>query len=330
MKRHERAKTTGLIIGKFMPVHRGHQYLIDFARQRVDQLTIIIFTKPNEPVAGELRVGWIKRLFADVEIIHIAEEHRIDFADPTAWDLWISAIRKVYPSGPDFVFSSEDYGGELARRLGAENILVDRKRKQVPVSASLIRENPAAHWEFMPSIARPHFVRRVCLVGAESTGKTTLAQSLAEHFETAWVPEFARAYLEPKNWVCEWDDMILIAEGQGRLEDEMAERANRVLFCDTDQMTTSIWTERYFGKPQEKILEMARRRRYDLHFLCDIDIAWVDDGTRDSREWREWFHGKFLSEIAARRLPAVILSGSFDERMSKAIMEVTRLLESPF
>lgn len=171
------------------------------------------------------------------------------------------------------------------------------------------------------------FIKRVCLIGAESTGKTTLAEALAHHFNTVWVREFAREYLEPKNWVCRWEDMIAIAEGQARLEDEMIERANRVLFCDTDPMTTSVWCERYFDKCDERILRLADERRYDLYFLCNIDFAWVDDGTRDSGHLRNWFHQRFLEEIETRRLPCALLSGSFEERMNEAIDEVNRLLE---
>lgn len=170
------------------------------------------------------------------------------------------------------------------------------------------------------------FIRRVCLIGAESTGKTTLAEALAHHFNTTWAREFAREYLEPKNWVCQREDMIAIAEGQARLEDEIVERANRVLFCDTDPMTTSIWCERYFDKCDPRILRLAEGRRYDLYFLCGTDIPWVNDGTRDSHHFREWFHRRFLEEIESRHLPSALLSGSFEERMSKAITEVTRLL----
>jgi NadR type nicotinamide-nucleotide adenylyltransferase len=170
-------------------------------------------------------------------------------------------------------------------------------------------------------------IKRVCLIGAESTGKTTLAEALALHFKTVWAREFARDYLEPKMWVCQWEDMIAIARGQARLEDEMIKRASRVLFCDTDAMTTSVWCERYFDRCDERILRLADERKYDLYFLCDIDFDWVDDGTRDSRHLREWFHRRFLEEIESRHLHCVMLSGSIEERMRRAIAEVERLIE---
>jgi NadR type nicotinamide-nucleotide adenylyltransferase len=322
------SKTTGLIIGKFMPPHFGHLHLVEYARSRVDHLAIIIFSKSHEPIPGPLRTEWMRKLCPDTEIIHVEEEHPVDFYSLAAWDLWTATIRKVYPSGPDIVFSSEGYGNRLAQSLGAKHVLVDLDRLAVPVSATKIRDDPMTNWDFIPSVARPFFVKRVCLIGAESTGKTTMARSLASHFNTTWAPEFARQYLLPKNWVCLWDDMIAIAEGQGRLEDEMAERANRVLLCDTDQVTTSIWCERYFNKCDERILRLAAGRKYDLYFLCDIDMPWFDDGTRDSREWRNWFHQKFLDSLTSRGVPFIILSGNFEARMRRAVEEVSRLVGS--
>jgi NadR type nicotinamide-nucleotide adenylyltransferase len=137
----------------------------------------------------------------------------VNFDDPEAWAFWIAAIRAVHPAAVDVVFSSEAYGAELARRLGARHVAFDPERTRVPISATQIRADPLAHWQFIPPPVRPYFVRRVALVGAESTGKTTLAQALAAHFGTVWVPEFARAYLLARGGVTE-QDMHVIAQGQ--------------------------------------------------------------------------------------------------------------------
>ncbi|HXG65858.1 MAG TPA: hypothetical protein VNO70_12195 [Blastocatellia bacterium] len=142
-----------------MPPHRGHQFLIEYARSRADHLTVIIFTKSHEPMPGSLRAEWMRQLFPEVSVLHVTEEHPMDFGDPAIWDLWIAAIRKVYPEGPDFVFSSEEYGEELARRLGAQHITVDPDRRQVPVSATMIRERPFAYWDFIPPPVRDYFAR---------------------------------------------------------------------------------------------------------------------------------------------------------------------------
>src|SRR5690242_874886 len=102
--------TTGLIIGKFMPPHAGHQALIDFARPQVDALTIILFSKPSEPIPGALRLSWLRELYPDLALHHIDRDAPVDYADPTAWDFWIGLIRAAHPAPVDVVFSSEPYG----------------------------------------------------------------------------------------------------------------------------------------------------------------------------------------------------------------------------
>lgn len=317
---------TGLIIGKFMPPHRGHQHLIDSARRQVEQLTVILFSKAHEPIPGRLRHQWLSRLYPDLPVLHITEEHPIDFNDPAVWELWIGAIRRVYPHGPDFTFSSEGYGEELARRLGARHILVDLPREQVPVSATLIRSAPLRYWDYLPPVVRPYYVKRVCIVGAESTGKTTLAEALARHYQTAWVPEYARAYLEQRGGVCKWEDMVPIARGMAKSEERLAEQANRVLICDTDLMTTSVWSEHYFGRCDEEILRLARERRHHLYFLTGCDVPWVFDGLRDSPHNRQWFHQRYHRELTQHQLPFLPLEGSPEQRLKTAVQAIDRLL----
>ena len=185
----------GLVIGKFMPPHDGHLRLFAVAQQCVARLHIVLFSKSNEPIPGRLREAWLRELAPEAFIHHVALDHPVNFDDPAAWDFWVGALRQVLPGAPDIVFSSEAYGDELARRLGARHWPVDPHRIQIPVSATQIRARPTEYWDHIPPPVRPYFVRRVAMVGAESTGKTTLAQALAAHFRTVRVPEFAREYL---------------------------------------------------------------------------------------------------------------------------------------
>src|SRR5204863_7277646 len=122
---------------------------------------------------------------------------------------------------------------------------VDPGSTHIPVSAAQIRGQPMDHWQSIPPPVRPYFVRRLAIVGAESTGKTTLAQALAAQFSTVCVPEFARDYLSARGGQCRPADMPVIAAGQARLEDEYARHANRLLVCDTDLLTTQLWQEHY-------------------------------------------------------------------------------------
>lgn len=310
--------TTGLVIGKFMPPHAGHLRLIAAAAARVDRLAVIVFTKAREPIPGALRAAWMRELCPGAAVHHVTEEHRVDFADPAAWELWIGAIRRVLPAGPEFVFSSEGYGDELARRLGARHVRFDRERAAPPLSATMIREAPLAHWEALPPCVRPHYALRVAVVGAESTGKTTLARALAARRATAWVPEYARGYLEERGGTCRPEDLPAIARGQADAEGRLAREADRVLFCDTDLLTTALWSERYFGEVDGEVSRLAADGRYGLTLLCGNDLPWVGDGLRDSPGHREWFRRRFEEELDARGRPWRPVAGTGEARLAAA------------
>lgn len=316
----------GLIIGKFMPPHAGHQYLIDYARARVEHLTIILFSKSAEPIPGDLRVQWLREIASDAEVLHVTAEHAVDFQSADAWDFWTRSIRQVYLHRPDIVFSSEEYGEELARRLGARHVLVDPERKYIPISSTRIREHPLECWEFLSPGVRAYYVKRVCILGAESTGKTTLAMALAKHYNTIWVPEYAREYLEAVNRPCELSDMVPIADGQVALEDSLARQANRVLICDTNLLVTMTWSEHYWGLVPDRIRQLADRQRYDLYFVTDLDIPWVGDGLRDRPNAREWFHTRYIHGLEERSLSYVVLSGTHEERMARACQAIDRAI----
>jgi len=203
---------------------------------------------------------------------------------------------------------------------------VDPGRTQVPISGTQIRADPLAHWDYLPVPVRPYFVRRVALVGAECTGKTTLAQALAEAFQTVWVPEYARAYLAGRAQPCTPDDMRVIAREQAALEDNQARQANRLLICDTDLLTTQLWHEHYFGGAPPGLRDLARQRAADLTLLCDLEVPWVADGLRDAPDSRAWFQQRFQAELTAQGRPWVLLTGTVAQRLQTATQRANQLL----
>ena len=271
----------------------------------------------------------MQQIFPDIDLRWIRDEHPTDFDSSAIWDLWMQSIGRELPETIDVVFSSEEYGSELARRLNARHICLDFDRANVPISATKIRDNPLQNWEFLPEPVRPHFVRRVAIVGAESTGKSTLSAQLAAHFQTEWVPEFASEYLRARDGKCSESDLLAIANGQVEREDEAARRANKVLLCDTNLLTTQIWSQWYFGRCDAQIKEAADTRVPALTLLMDIDAPWVDDGLRDcpNLDDRAWFYQKFLEELQARQWPFKVLSGTWDEKFKAAISAIDQLLQ---
>jgi NadR type nicotinamide-nucleotide adenylyltransferase len=301
-------------------------HLIETARSQVDHLTVLVCSIQREPIPGALRFEWVRTLYADVNVQHCTDENpQYPEEHPDFWDIWVATIRKFVPAGPDLVFTSELYGDELARRLGARHVLVDLARSQFPVSGTAVRERPFEYWDLIPESVRAYYARKVALVGAESTGKTKLAAQLASYFGTIRSEEYGRLFVEQVRPVAGEDDMRRIALGQAALEDQAIRQANRLLVCDTDLLATLIWHERYCGAAPPELQALYAARRSHLYLLCEADLPWRQDGSRDSGgEWRPWFRRRFVEELEARQLPYVSISGGYQERFDRAVAAIER------
>lgn len=321
---------TGFLLGKFLPPHRGHQFLIEFARAHVERLYVLVCTLARDPIPGRLRYQWMQAAFPDVHLIHHSgdipqtpEEH------PDFWDIWRDTIMRHVPERPDLVFASEDYGWRLAEVLGARYVPVDHGRRNVPAYAWKIRRDPMRHWNDILPSARPYFVRRICLFGPEATGKSTLAQRLAAHFRTVCVHEYARGLLDFKGGHCHLDDIPRIASGQAAAEDALAEQANCVLICDTDLLTTTLWSDILFGDCPAWIRDEAERRRYQLYLLTDVDQPLASEQTLYMPGDRRRLFERFAAALDARGRPHLRLRGPWDRRFDDARGAVQRVIDAP-
>jgi len=170
---------------------------------------------------------------------------------------------------------------------------------------------------------------KIALFGPESTGKTTLAIQLAEHYKTAWAPEFARDYLQEK-WeksgqICDINDMMPIAYGQTKLENKSISVANKFLFCDTNLLVTKVFSEVYYNFCDPLLEKAALKHEYDLFFLTNIDIPWEKDDLRDKPEGRESVFAVFKQTLIDNNKPFITLSGDKNLRLNKAISIVNDL-----
>jgi HTH-type transcriptional repressor of NAD biosynthesis genes len=320
----------GLVLGKFLPYHAGHAHLIRAARVRVDELVVLVCSLRREPIPGATRFGWVRDANPDCRVIHVTDEvPQTPEEHPDFWPIWTKLIER-YAGRVDTVFTSEDYGTELARRIGARHVCVDRQRLTAPISATAIRTDPIRNWEFIPREVRPFFALRVALLGTESTGKTTLAGSLARRFDTVMVEEYGRPYCDTRPALSlELHDFEAIAWGQATWEDEGALDANRVLICDTDLHTTATWSDLVVGTRPEWLTAAARARHYDLIILLDHeDTPWVDDGTRVLSGRRAEHTRRLREELESAGRSYVMIGGDFDNRRREAERLVSALVES--
>jgi NadR type nicotinamide-nucleotide adenylyltransferase len=322
------ARTRGLVLGKFMPPHKGHIHLIETAARQVDELTVMVCSIKKEPISGALRYAWMKALFPKLRVIHVTDENpQFPKEHRFFWQIWVDTIQRNCPNGLDYFFSSELYGDELAIRLNIQHVLVDLERKTVPISASQIRNNPYLNWEFIPRNVRPYYLKRVVLTGPESVGKSVLSKKLANHFKTIYVEEYGRDYCEKMGMDLTPLDFAHIAGGHILKEDEAALNANQVLICDTDLIVTQIWAEIMLSECPVWITEMSHHRKYDLYLLLKPDIPWVDDGTRAFEEVRPSQFERLKEELESRNLNYVVIEGNdFEKRFEKAVAEIQKIL----
>lgn len=318
----------GMLLGKFMPPHLGHVYLGEFAGHYVDELAIVVGSLAREPIPGALRFRWMQELFPFATVLHLTDELPQEPAEhPDFWRLWHDALRAILPFTPDYVFASESYGEPLAALFGATFVPVDLGRHAVPVSGTAIRREPLRYWDYLPRCVRPHYVKRVCLFGPESTGKSTLTQQLATHFRTAHVPEYARTLIERQQGQVHLADMERIARGQLAAEQALARNANRVLFCDTDPLTTTLWSEELFGTCPMAVQQLANEHTYDLYLLLDVAVPWVADIVRYRPEDRIAFMDRCRSALEQRGRRYTIIRGEdWHSRTQQAIAAVQELL----
>ena len=176
---------------------------------------------------------------------------------------------------------------------------------------------------------------RVCVMGAESTGASTLSRQLADHYHTVWVPDYGRIYTERlkdggiKTRVYHWrtEEFVHIAKQQQKDEDLLAKEANRVLICDTGALATCIWHQRYVGTWSPEVEGIASRRKYDLYLVTDCDIPFQDDGIRNGQHIRPWMTQRFTEELTKRGFRWVLVKGSREHRLMRAVQEIDAILE---
>ncbi|MET9229517.1 AAA family ATPase [Lentzea sp. NPDC003310] len=334
-----------LVLGKFYPPHNGHHHLVETAASRSDRTTVTVLAASHETIPLDDRVRWLTETHRDtpgVRIVGDLDDHPMDFDSDEIWELHVALTRAVLarraiadgdPAGArvDVVFSSEKYGDELARRLGAQHVLVDLDRLTHPVSGTAVRTDPVANWHHLAPATQRGLGRKVVVLGAESTGTTTLSRQLADHFGAPWIPEYGREHTEHKLTAARSFSPDATVDGlvwtPGDFEDVAREQERRIraetaplVVADNDAFAATVWGERYLGfRP-----EIFRGSAPDLYLLTDhVGVPFEQDGWRDGEHLREWMTALFERELTARGVPWLKLT---EDRFEAAITAVEHLM----
>lgn len=314
-------RTHGVIIGRFMPPHNGHRYLIDFALGCVDRVTILVGTLTSDPIDGALRCRWMREMFPDADIIRITEENpNARKGAPDSYRIWARGIIERAGDDIDYVFASEDYGFRLAEELGAVYIPVDPARTVFPVSATMVRRNPVVTWKYIPDVIRPYFVRKVYVLTEQPGEADTLLERLSDHFSTVCVGDYVAYHAEQT--------------GEGKLSPEFAVRAqlaaehalarqaDRVLFSASDAVHAWLRAQSDRALPDE--FETQTNGWSRARYL----ISPPQNSTEQSVHDREALPriSQSLEVLASRGADVRVLTGGVEERFTQAVEAVDDIL----
>lgn len=316
-----------MVIGKFYPPHQGHHFLIDRALAETERVTVIVCEKPSDEIPGKLRRAWLSEVHPRAKVMLIDDHY-----DENDSAIWAANTITWLGAPPDAVFTSEHYGDAYAQHMGSVHVLVDQSRNAVPCSATRVRHDPWSMWQFLSPPVRCWYAKRICIVGAESTGTTTLAEGLAQALQTVWVPEYGREYSAMKfgRGETEWnsEEFVAIAREQSRREDLAARDANRLLVCDTNAFATQLWHRRYLQSDNSRVAAIASDCRADLYLHTGDEIPFVQDGLRDGEAIRHTMHTWFEQALTEQKVPWLLLRGDHQSRMDAAISEIQKLFEN--
>ena len=314
----------GIVIGKFYPPHLGHNYLIETARAGCDQLTVLVVDNPKYHIPSEKRAAWLKAHHPEVTVVVIP-----DINDDDNSVAWAAHTLAFLGYKPDVVYSSESYGEPWAKAMHCKSVLVDLDRTTFPVSGTLVRKDLFTYWQYLSRETKAGLALRIVIVGAESTGTTTLSRDLAEALKVPWVPEVGRYYTESiLTSELDWNDEDFYSIGrlQQNYENEIAARSNGVIVCDTNAVATELWQKRYMGKTTEDMRTIAAQDKADLYIITGDEIPFVQDGIRDGEHIRRDMHTWFEEHIAKTGTPFSVVRGSKTDRLKEAVTHARKMI----
>lgn len=320
----------GLVLGKFAPFHKGHQFLVKTALVQCDRVYVLVYDASEVSwIPLHKRANWVRQLYPEAIVIEGHGAPSRTGLDEETVRIQDAYIASVVPERITHFFSSEKYGAHVATGLGAIDVRVDQERLTWPVSGTRCRDNPDAMRDYMHPLVYRDCIRKVVLLGAESTGKTALAMHLAHLHETSFCAEYGREF-----WIRHNREGRLTGEQLAELAKEhlaheevaIDHARNGLVFIDTNALTTLLFCRHYGETPPEALVQLARQcaERYDLTIVCEPDIPFVQDGTRLDADTRVTFDQTIRHTLEGRAIPYHVVSGTLDNRAE----QVRKLLTS--
>jgi len=318
------------VFGKFLPFHKGHEAMIRFALSKCDFLTVLVCCSDKETIPDNVRKNWIEKTFEQCKNIEVrsfnyseSELPNTSVSSQEVSKVWAEKFKMLFPDY-DLVISSEKYGDYVAEFMGIKHIVFDIPRQLFPVSATAVRNDLFANWNFLPDSVKPDFAIKVVVLGTESTGKTTLTTKLAKYYKCTSVREAGRDIVANSNSYS-FDDLILISSEHAKRIDEASTGKSPLVIIDTDIHITKSYSNFAFNKELEIDNKIYNSNKADLYLYLNNDVEYVQDGTRlceTDRNLLDLSHRKILKQY---NIDFVEITGNWEERFEKAVEQIDKI-----
>lgn len=322
----------GMYGGSFNPLHLGHVNDIIMAANQCEKLYVVL-SNTNDPdeIDHRERLMWLKNITLDMENVEVFEIFDKNESKETYdWQIGANDIKNYIGEKIDAVFSGDDYKGRnVWEKLYTESEIVYFPRNEICISSTEIRNNPFKYYDYLPKVVQKYYTKKVCIIGTESCGKTTLVRNLAKVFNTTHVEEAGRYICDDAGGI---DNMqpyhyFEILFKHKELEKEALNNANKILFIDTDSLITLYYYQLGFEDTNElnsAFEDIAKGisvlNNYDLYIFLEPDVKWVQDGTRTygDEEVREENNKKLKKIFDDNNIKYEVIKGNYQERYEKA------------
>jgi HTH-type transcriptional repressor of NAD biosynthesis genes len=317
----------GLVLGKFMPITKGHEALIDYASTLCEEVVVLVCYTSNEPIPGEERYRFVREIYrTNQQIIPIPltfDERDLSSSSVAAKSIsleWANHIKEFVPE-VDVIISSEPYGELVAQYMGISNETYDLSRTKINISATQVRENPYHHWDMISQPVRDYFFKKVILLGTESTGKSTLSKNLAQHFNSSYVHEAGRDIV-PDTRLCTKEDLMNVAKIHSKNIIIAEQSRNKMLFIDTDINITKSYYSYLFKDDMKLDGWMKLANKADLYIYLEPDAPYVQDGTRLSERERLILDTSHKNQIAMQGIQYFSVYGKDWKQREEMALEI--------
>lgn len=323
--------TKAFVFGKFLPFHKGHEAMINFALSKCDFLTVLVCCSDKEGVSSALRMAWIEKAFEKESDIEIRLFNYLESELPNTSEssesvskIWAGIFKKEFPDY-SLLITSEDYGEFVASFMDIQHIAFDIPRNLFPVSATAVRRDLFANWKFLPDSVKPDFAIKVVILGTESTGKSTLSEKLSKHFNCCLVLEAAREIIDNSNDFS-FEDLNIVATEHARRIDKSVLADNPIVIIDTDIHTTISYSRFIFKKELETSADIYNSNRAHLYLYLNNDVEYMQDGTRLSEAERNLLDLSHRQVLLDHNIEMVEIRGGWEDRFEKAVEEINKLI----